>query len=310
MNTATVGDGRLFLVVAAVLWSSSSLFMRMLQQPTLLGVPNTELSPVQIAFFRALFAGLCLIPLVPASAVRFRPRMAAAAATFAVMNGLYLSALGSGSAANAILLQNTAPVWVYICSVWILGRPADPRVFVATLIGLLGAVVIVGGNWPMAATTQADAEILVLLMGLGSGLTYAGVVLFLGSMTSESPVWLTLINLLGTALITGGWVLFRFGPSAMVDWLTAPTLGQFVVLVVFGVVQLATPYVLFARSLRTVSPAEAGVITLLEPVLNPVWAYLMSPERDTPTVWTWLGGGLLLGALVWQYVPRKRTTDG
>ena len=69
---------------------------------------------------------------------------------------------------------------------------------------------------------------------------------------------------------------------------------------------MAIPYWLFARGLKHVSAQEAGIITLLEPVLNPVWAYLLDPVRDTPTVWTVIGGGTLLGALALKYVPRKR----
>ena len=62
---------------------------------------------------------------------------------------------------------------------------------------------------------------------------------------------------------------------------------------------------LVARGLRHVSPHEAGIITLLEPLLNPLWAYLITPEKDTPTPAMWLGGGLILAALVWRYVPDR-----
>jgi drug/metabolite transporter (DMT)-like permease len=70
---------------------------------------------------------------------------------------------------------------------------------------------------------------------------------------------------------------------------------------------MAAPYWLFARSLRSVTPQEAGIITLLEPVLNPIWAYLIAPDKETPTVWTVAGGMLLLGALGWRYLPVRRT---
>ena len=65
-------------------------------------------------------------------------------------------------------------------------------------------------------------------------------------------------------------------------------------LAVFGVFQMAVPYWLFTRGLRTVSPQEAAIITLIEPLLNPVWAYLITPEKDTPNSWMFLGGGLIL----------------
>jgi drug/metabolite transporter (DMT)-like permease len=68
---------------------------------------------------------------------------------------------------------------------------------------------------------------------------------------------------------------------------------------------MGLPYWLFARGLRSVSPQEAGAITLLEPMLNPLWAYLISPETDTPAETTWLGGALILGALAYRYLPHK-----
>jgi drug/metabolite transporter (DMT)-like permease len=72
-----------------------------------------------------------------------------------------------------------------------------------------------------------------------------------------------------------------------------------------GVLQMGVPYWLFTRSLKAVSPGEAAIITLIEPLLNPVWAYLLTPEKDTPTPAMFLGGGLILLALMWKYVPRR-----
>jgi drug/metabolite transporter, DME family len=190
-------------------------------------------------------------------------------------------------------------VWVYFLGVLFLGHAAEKGALPATLLAAVGAAVIVLGNWPWNRTAAEQAQdIPVLLMGLGSGLTYAGVVLFLGSQTDECPAWLMLLNLFGSAAFLGIYI------SCMQDWQT-PTVRQFAVLAVFGTVQMALPYWLFARGLKHVSPQEAGIITLLEPVLNPVWAYLLDPVRDTPTPWTFLGGIILLGALGLKYLPRK-----
>lgn len=294
-------SARLTLVLAAVLWSTGSLFMRLLKLPTALGLNDPPLSDLQIAFYRSLFAGLCLLPLVRRRDCRFRPAMGLLVVTFAVMCALYLSALGSGSAANAILFQNTSPVWIYFLGVWLLGETADRRSMAAVLLGLLGIVVIVGGNWPRGGDPQ---QIELLLMGLGSGFTYAGVVLILRLLRAESPAWLTMLNLLGTAVLLAVFFAYKLGTDGFLAWVTAPTGRQLAFLVLFGAVQLALPYVLFARSLRTVDPNEASIITLLEPVLNPLWAYLIAPDRETPTGWTLAGGGLLLAALAWRYAPR------
>lgn len=260
---------------------------------------------MQIAFWRGLFAGLCLIPLVRRSAVRFRPSLVGMVGCFAVMSGLYLSALGLGNAANAIFLQNSAPVWVYLIGVYLLGQTADGRALRSTALALVGTLVIVAGNWPRGLPADAQAaQVTILLMAAGSGLTYACVVLFLNHLNRESPAYLMVLNLIGSAACLGAFVLVRFGWAGFVGWLTAPTAGQLAFLAVFGAVQMAAPYWLFARGLKTVSPQEAGIITLLEPVLNPVWAYLICPD-EVPTGWTLAGGGVLLLALAWRYVPGR-----
>lgn len=295
---------RLTLILAAVLWSLGSLFMRLLQVPTALQLDEPKLSSIQIAFYRALFAGLCLVPLVRRADCRFRPAMGFMVATFATMNALYMSAIALGSAANAILLQNTSPVWVFFLGYWLLGERADRRSFLAILIGLVGALVIVVGNWPRGGDDAAE-QVGVLLMGLGSGLTYAGVVLSLRVLRHESSAWLMVLNLLGTAAMIAAFFSCTLGVAGFCDWAAVPTAKQLAFLFVFGAAQLAAPYVLFARSLRTVNPNEACIITLLEPVLNPLWAYLIAPDREVPTGWTLAGGALLLAALVWRYAPRR-----
>ena len=67
--------------------------------------------------------------------------------------------------------------------------------------------------------------------------------------------------------------------------------------------QLAVPYWIMARALKHIPPFEAGLLTLLEPVLNPLWAYLVSPATEVPTMATLIGGGVILTALAWRYMP-------
>jgi drug/metabolite transporter (DMT)-like permease len=84
-------------------------------------------------------------------------------------------------------------------------------------------------------------------------------------------------------------------------FLATPMPAQLVVLFLFGAVQMGLPYWLVARGLRVVSPQEAGMITLLEPLLNPLWAYLIAAEA--PSALTLVGGAFILGALAWRYWP-------
>ena len=97
------------------------------------------------------------------------------------------------------------------------------------------------------------------------------------------------------------WLLLL--PLVLVLAPPAPTAAQWALLLFFGAVQMGLPYFLVARGLRSVSPQEAGTITLLEPLLNPLWVYLVVGE--TPSPWTLAGGALILGALAWRYWPRR-----
>ncbi len=106
-------------------------------------------------------------------------------------------------------------------------------------------------------------------------------------------MWLTVVNhLFGAA------VLLPFVWS-----LGLPTLPQLAFLVFFGAFQMGVPYLLMARGLRHVSPQEAGTLTLLEPLLNPLWAYLVAPEKEKLTLPVAIGGSLILLGLIYRYWP-------
>ncbi len=281
------------------------MFMRLLQHDLKIGLHEPQLSSLQIAFYRGLFGGLFMLALVRRSQITFRPIMIPMILTFTVMSGLYLSALGLGAAANAIFLQNTAPVWVSLFAVFILREHIDRRAWQAVALAVSGAFVIVVGGWPSNLSPEGQRnESIVLLMGVASGMVYAGVVLFLRLLREESPVWLVAMNLLGTAITLALFVIVTSGFAEFVEWVRTPSIQQLAVMAVGGVLQMSVPYLLFTYSLRAVSPQEAAIITLIEPLLNPIWAFLLTPEKDTPTLPMFLGGGLILLALMWKYIPR------
>jgi drug/metabolite transporter (DMT)-like permease len=283
-----VAQGRLLVALAAAGWSTSGLFTKVLREDTPLGLGDPPVDPLQIAALRVLFAGLVLAPLDRRRDLSFRPATACTALSFAAMNATFVSAMALGSAANAILLQYTAPLWLVLAGAFLLGEPAGARGLVSTLAGLAGVGIIVAGGWE-------GGQLRVVLLGLASGLFYAGVVLGLRVLRGASPVWLTVVNNTFGGLVLLPWVWHLASPApAQLGWL-----------LLFAAVQTALPYWLMARGVRHVSAQEAGTITLLEPLLNPLWAYLISPATETPTVYTLAGGACILGALVYRYWPAR-----
>src|SRR5207244_4412917 len=189
-----VTQGRLCIALAALLWSTSGAFTKVLTLDTALGLNTPKIDPLLIAFYRTLFAGLVLLPALRRGDVSFRPLMLGMAGCFALMNATFVLALAWGTAANAILLQYTGPMWMYLASVWWLGEPPDRRSFAALLIGILGIGVIVWGG-------RQEAQLDVIAIGLISGFAYAGVIVCLRVLRDSSSRWLTVFNHLVSSLL-------------------------------------------------------------------------------------------------------------
>jgi DME family drug/metabolite transporter len=294
MSLSTAVTGRLCILFAALLWSLGGAFTKVFTENTFAGVheppvetwafAGTDL-PIQLACYRALFAGLVLAPTLRRGDIQFRPLMFAMVLCFAVMNATFISAQALGTAANAILLQNSAPLWLYLVSIFWLGETPDRRGSLSLFLGLFGIAIIIAGGWQ-------EGKLPLIGIGLLSGFTYAGVILCLRVLRDMSTSWLTVWNHL-----IGGLALVPF-----VLMLRPPSWQQYIVLFLFGAIQLGLPYWLMARGLRSVSAPEAGAITLLEPVLNPVWTYLVCGEQPHPL--TYAGGAVILVALAYRYWPR------
>lgn len=277
-------QGRLLILAGTLIWSIGGLFTKLLTKDSPLGLNVPPVRGEAIAFYRVFFAGLVLLPTLRRTDLSFRRAMLVMVLSFAAMNGLYVKAQAEGSAATAVFLQYTAPVWMYLGSVWLLREPADRRGSLALVFAAAGVGVILWGG-------REDAPLPVIALGLGSGVAYAGVILCLRLLRDESSRWLTVLNHLGAAAL-----LVPFFWSNPI-----PTRPQLALLVAFGAVQMALPYWLVARGMRVVGAPEAGMIMLLEPLFNPVWVYLAVGEQ--PSAWTLAGGGLIIAALAWRYWP-------
>jgi drug/metabolite transporter, DME family len=288
--------GRFLILIAAVLWSTSGFFAK---APLFTDWP-AEINgmPVRgplLAFWRALFATLVLLPFVRRP--RWKAPMALMVMAYVAMNYTFLSALTLTSEANAIWLQNTAPMWVFLIGVLALREPVHPRDGWLLGCSALGIGLIlwfeVRGQSPIG-----------VIYGLGGGATYAGVVLSLRFLRNEDGAWLVLLNNLVTAAVFFPFVLYR---GIWPDTVQAGTLTA------FGMFQMGLPYLLFARGLRHVTGHEASGIVLLEPVLVPVWVYLAwrhAPTYQFPEWWTLVGGGFILLGLLARYGILRKAEKG
>lgn len=281
-QAASAARGRMLVALAAVMWSSSGLFAK----ATVFADWPVEQRGLLLAFWRALFAGLLLLPALRKP--QWNPMLIPLCLAFAAMNVTYLSAMTLTTAANAIWLQSTAPWWVFLVGVLVLREPFTRSERLPLIVGALGMAVI------LAFEIQGQARAGVV-SGLVSGFTYAGVVMCLRALRGMDTVWIVAIAHLFTAA-----AIFPYVLSTGV-W---PSGVQWPVLAGFGLLQMALPYVFFARGLRSITSQEATVIGLLEPILLPVWVYLAWDEMPAP--WTLVGASLILLGLLLRYGPALR----
>jgi drug/metabolite transporter, DME family len=270
--------GRLLVLAAALLWSTSGLFAK---APIFADWAPDVRGPL-MAFWRAAFAALVLAPLIRRP--RWRSGLLPLTAAFSGMNVTYLTAMTLTTAANAIWLQSTAPLWVFLIGLLLLRKPVVHRDLVPLGFGFVGVGMI------LLFEVQGQARFGVA-MGVAAGICYGSVVVCLRRMRDENPAWLIALNHAVAAIVLLPWVICQE------CW---PSLAQLAVLAGFGVVQMAVPYVLLLRGLRSIGSQEAVAIGLVEPVLMPLWVYLVWGE--VPAWWTIVGASLILAGLLLRYV--------
>ncbi len=273
--------GRLCVVAAALMWSSCGLFAR---APIFDDWPVTQRG-LLFAFWRTAFAALVLLPTVRRP--RFRPMLVPLAVCFTLMNVTYLSAMILTTPANAIWLQSAAPWWVFLFSVAVFREPVVRRDLIPLGFGMAG----VGTILAFEILAHPDQNLAGIACGVASGVAYGGVVFFMGRLNTENASWLVALNHAIAAAAMFPLVLY-FGL-----W---PSPNQLFVLAAFGALQMAVPYLLLIRGLRSIRAQEAVSIGLIEPVLMPLWTYLI--WGVTAAWWTILGGALILIGLLYRYV--------
>jgi drug/metabolite transporter (DMT)-like permease len=268
------------VLAAAALWSLGGVFAK-----------SIPLDGQAIAFYRGLFAGLVLVPFVPRRHRVFRPAMIPLGLTFGAMTGLYLGAMKATTAANAIFLQCTATFWTIPLSALILRERPDKRSVMGIALATVGIAAIVLYGYDGRPNEERG-----IVLGLASGVAYAGVVVGLRGSRDLDPVWLSAFNNLAGAFFLGAWILATHGSIPL-----AADARGWLLLLAFGVIQMAIPYILFARGLRTLGAPEASLLALLEPALNPVLVLLLTGER--PASATIVGGLFLLSGVACRYWP-------
>jgi drug/metabolite transporter (DMT)-like permease len=258
----------LTLFLTALLWSLGGLLIKSIAWP-----------PLAVAGGRSFFAAAFLLLVVRPRRLAFTPLALATAVCHAGCTVCLVVATKMTTAANAILLQYTSPIWVALFGAWIL-REKSTRADWIAMAATLGGIVLFFAD-------QLNAEhFLGNAVGLASGVFFGFVAILLRKQKDAAPV---------DSIILGTLLAGVVCTPALAG---APALDArgWLALALLGTVQLGLPYFLYAQAIRYVSALEAVLIPVLEPILNPVWVMLALGEK--PGLWAMLGGAIVLAASV------------
>ena len=266
---------RLKLVGAALLFSTGGA-----------AIKATTLTGWQVASFRSGIAALAVLLLAPEARRGWSWRAVFVGVAYAATLVLFVTANKLTTSANTIFLQATAPLYMVVLSPWLLGervRRQDLIVMAAVAIGLV--LVLAGHDAPVVTAPNPGRG---NLLAAGSGLTWA--------LTVCGLRWVGADKAGGSAVpavVAGNLLAFAAAlPFALP--LMAPQPVDWIAVTYLGVFQIGVAYLLVSSALRRVTAIEASILLLVEPALNPFFAWLVHGEK--PSAFAVAGGLIILGA--------------
>jgi len=313
-----------YVLIAVLLWSSGGLFIKL-----------TTLDAFQVTFFRSLLAGVTVLILTRKQGLKINAFGIFTSIIYATLLFLFVWATKKTTAANAIFLQYTAPIYILILAPFVIGEKFHWRDLITVIFCIAGMSLFFVGKLEIS---DYQGNIAALFSGVFLGLYImllkhprATGIQETGDGRPESEPGAVATGLPpaaaaydstqkpkakgprpttnpAIAVIYGNFLLafltFPSGIAAIpvmvpLDWMAVSFLG---------VVQIGISYVLFIKGVtRGTRPLDASIIGFIEPLLNPVWVFLFVGER--PSTWALLGGAVIIVTVVAHTIVQYRSKN-
>ena len=268
----------LYLALAAILWSTSGLFVKIL-----------DWQPVSILAGRSLFASIVFLIYLRRIPTRFSRWQLLAAGMFILTQFLFVTSTKMTTAANSIFLQYTAPIYIVLLAFWFLREKPSRTDWVSMLIIFIGLTLFFADK---LSTDGFYGNLLAIL----SGVTSAVMMVSFRAQKNGNPAESNLIAFLFTATFGFPFVLKE-------TW----TVTNWSILAFLGVFQIGLAFIFFTQGIKHIPALEANLIGTLEPVLNPIWVFLFYGE--SMGAFALLGGLVVLGGVVLSAIGSAKAAN-
>jgi len=265
----------LFLVLAAILWSTSGVLVKIMNW-----------QPLAILAGRSLFASVVFLIYLRRIPTRFNRWQLTAAGAFILTQFLFITSTKLTTAANSIFLQYTAPIYVLLLAYWFLGEKPSRTDWLSMLIIFIGLTLFFGDK---LSPEGFYGNLLAIL----SGVTSAVMIVSFRAQKEGNPAESNLIAFLFTATLGIPFILKE-------TW----TVNSWLILAFLGIFQIGFAFIFFTQGIKHIPALEANLIGTLEPVLNPIWVFLFYGESMGK--FALIGGLILLGGVLLSAVGSAR----
>jgi drug/metabolite transporter (DMT)-like permease len=263
----------IFLIVTGLLWSMGGLLIK-----------NVDSNPLAISGMRSIIAAVVILIALGKPKFTWSFAQIASAVAYTATVILFVSANKMTTAANAILLQSTAPIYVALLSAWVLKEKA-------MLLDWITIVTVFGGMALFFFEKLDTRGMVGNVMAVASGITFALFNIFMRLQKDGSPMESVL---LGNILAAAVGIPFLSG--------SLPSLSGWVSLIILGVAQLGLSYIFYSEAIKHSTALEAILILMIEPILSPVWVFLFMGE--IPGRLPMMGGAIVIGAITIRFIAR------
>ncbi|WP_337867130.1 DMT family transporter [Ignavibacterium sp.] len=266
-NSSDHIKGILAVFLTALLWSSGGLLIKLV-----------TLTPMQISFFRCLIAAIVFAILFRQKILKLNPLALINAFSYAAVLILFVIATKTTTAANAIFLQSTAPIYVLIFEP-ILTKTKWEKINIITIAVCFAGMIL----FFLGDLTPGDIKgnVAALLAGI------AFAAFFLGMKKNDKQY--------GEASIFYGNIIVALICVPFILELKEISFSNLWMLTFLGVFQIAFAYALFSYGIKKIQAVEASIISMLEPVLNPIWVFIGYGE--VPSIYAIVGGMIIITAI-------------
>lgn len=272
--------GILAIILAALLWSTGGLFIKLI-----------SLDAYQLSFYRSIFSALTFVLLFRKKVFVFNFPIFLNGIFYAGILILFVIATKLTTAANAIFLQYTAPIYVLIFEPLFLKTKLKAINVISVFVAFLGMTLFFVGE---ISPTHLEGNLVALL----SGICFAAFLIGIRKSSEEFRVPAIFWGNIFIPILCFNSVYPEFNIN----------LENFLMIAYLGIFQIGFAYAIFTYSIKRIEGIEAALIAMIEPVMNPIWVYLGYGEKPSP--FAILGGLIILTTItIRTIITEKQRTN-